>query len=48
MFGFMIPLSIVSLSSLAVGLPEGRRIDASALLAACNTASWKETSGDFP
>lgn len=47
MFGFMIPLSIVSLSSLAVGLPEGHRVDASALLAACNNATMKETSANL-
>lgn len=47
MFGVMIPLSMVSLSSLAVGLPEGRRMDASALLAACSTASLREKSANF-
>jgi hypothetical protein len=35
MFGIRIPLSIVSLSSLAMRVPEGGRIDASTLLAAC-------------
>jgi len=39
MFGFMIPFSIVSLSSLAVGFPVGHRIDASVLLRACNYPS---------
>lgn len=47
MFGVMIPLSMVSLSSLAVGLPEGHQIDASALLAACNAAFFRETSANF-
>jgi len=35
MFGVRIPLSIVSLSTLSVGKPEGVRIDTGALLAAC-------------
>jgi hypothetical protein len=39
MFGIRIPLSIVSLSTLAVGIPEGGRIDAAELLAACNFPS---------
>ena len=46
MFGFMIPLSIVSLSSLAVGLHEGHRIDASVLLRACNYPSSGGTTVD--
>jgi hypothetical protein len=43
MFGVRVPLSIVSLSSLAVGLPEGSRIDAQALLTACNNPSRNNT-----
>jgi hypothetical protein len=39
MFGIRLPLSVVSLSTLAVGIPEGRRIDSRALLAACNYPS---------
>lgn len=39
MFGIRIPLSIVSLSSLAPGIPVGGRVDAQALLAACNYPS---------
>jgi len=39
MFGVRVPLSIISLSSLAMGMPEGGRIDARALLAVCNYPS---------
>jgi hypothetical protein len=39
MFGVRVPLSIVSLSGLAPGLPGGGRMDAQALLAACNYPS---------
>ena len=39
MFGIRLPLSMVSLSSLSVGIPEGGRIDARAVLAACNNPS---------
>lgn len=42
MFGVRVPLSIVSLSSLTVGLPEGGRMDARSLLAACNYPSRKK------
>lgn len=48
MFGVRVPLSIVSLSSLAVGMPEGSRIDAQALLAACGNPSRKEIPDGFP
>ena len=48
MFGARIPLSIVSLSTLAAGIPEGGRIDARALLAACGNPSRKETPDGFP
>jgi hypothetical protein len=43
MFGVRIPLSIVTLSSLAVGIPDGSRIDARALLAACDNPSRNKT-----
>jgi hypothetical protein len=39
MFGVRVPLSIVSLSTLAVAVPERGRMDARALLAACNYPS---------
>ena len=39
MFGIRVPLSIVSLSTLSVGKPEGGRIDAQAVFAACNFPS---------
>lgn len=39
MFGFMIPFTIVSLSSLVMGSQGGRRIDGRAILAACNYPS---------
>jgi hypothetical protein len=39
MFGVRVPLSIVSLSSLAPGIPEGGHMDTRALLAACNYPS---------
>lgn len=48
MFNVRLPLSIVSLSSLAVGMTEGSRIDAQSLLAACGNPSGKETPGDLP
>jgi hypothetical protein len=41
MFGVRVPLSIVSLSTLSVGIPEGGRIDARAFLGACNFPSRK-------
>jgi hypothetical protein len=47
MFGVRIPLSIVSLSSLAVGISEGNHIDARALLAACGNPSRKETPDGY-
>lgn len=39
MFGFRIPLSIISLSTLAATIPEGEQIDAGAVLAAGNYPS---------
>jgi hypothetical protein len=39
MFGVRVPLSIVSLSALAPGVPEGGYMDTQALLAACNHPS---------
>lgn len=39
MFGVRVPLSIVSLSSLSMGVSEGGRIDGPSLLAACNYPS---------
>jgi len=39
MFGVRVPLSLVSLSTLAGTLPEGRRMDARAVLAACGHPS---------
>jgi hypothetical protein len=39
MFGVRVPLSIVSLSALAVEIPEGGHMDARSLLAACNYPS---------
>ncbi len=47
-FGFRVPLSIVSLSTLAMGMPEGGRIDGAALLAACGNPWVKEPSADSP
>ncbi len=47
MFGVRVPLSIVSLSSLAVGIPESR-IDAQALLAACGNPSEEEIPESIP
>jgi hypothetical protein len=41
MFGVRVPLSIVSLSTLAAGIPEGGRIDARALLTACDNPGKK-------
>jgi hypothetical protein len=43
MFGFRVPLSIVSLSTLTAGIPDGERMDARALLAACGNPWMKET-----
>jgi len=43
MFGVRIPLSIMTLSSLTVGISEGRRIDVWALLAACGNPSREKT-----
>jgi len=48
MFNVRLPLSIVSLSSLAVGMTEGSRIDAQALLAVCGNPSGKKTPDDVP
>ena len=39
MFGIRLPLSVVSLSSVAAALPEGGHMDAQAVLAACNYPS---------
>jgi hypothetical protein len=36
MFGVRVPLSIVAISTLAAGIPEGGRLDPRAFLAACN------------
>ncbi|AGB01709.1 DUF6431 domain-containing protein [Methanoregula formicica] len=43
MFGFTIPLSIVSHSALAMGIPAGGSVSASDLLAACGYPSGKNT-----
>jgi hypothetical protein len=48
MFGVRVPLSMVSLSSLAAGIPEGGRMDARALLVACGNPWVKETAAGFP
>jgi hypothetical protein len=48
MFGVRVPLSVFSLSSLAVGIPEGCCIDASGLLAACGYPSRKKSSDRLP
>lgn len=48
MFGIKVPLSIVSLSTLAVGTHESGDIDAPALLAACGYPSRKKISSVFP
>jgi hypothetical protein len=47
MFGVRVPLSIISLSSLAMGMPEGGRIDARALLAVCNYPSRTRSRSQF-
>jgi hypothetical protein len=44
MFGVRIPLSIISLSSLAMETAEGGRIDATRMLAACDYPSRKKGS----
>jgi hypothetical protein len=43
MFGFRIPLSVISLSTLAAAIPEGEQIDAGAVLAAGNYPSRNES-----
>jgi hypothetical protein len=43
MFGVRVPLSLVSLSALAGGIPGGGRIDARELLAACNHPSQNKS-----
>jgi hypothetical protein len=43
MFGVRVPLSIVSLSSFAMGMPEGGQIDGQKLLAACDNPSRDKT-----
>ena len=48
MFGIRVPVSIVSLSTLAVGMREGKGIDAQDLLAACGYPSRKENPATFP
>lgn len=42
MFGFRVPLSVFSLSTLAMGTPEGSSIDATGLLTACGYPSRKK------
>ena len=46
MFAIRLPLSMVSLTTLAVGIPEGGRMDARALLAACNYPSRNKSRGE--
>ncbi|MCK9579157.1 MAG: hypothetical protein M0Q92_01755 [Methanoregula sp.] len=48
MFGIRVPVSIVSLSTLAVGMRECNGIDAPDLLAACGYPSRKENPAAFP
>jgi hypothetical protein len=48
MFGIRVPLSVISLSSLAMGFPEGRGIDTAAFLAACGYPSRKWNAGPPP
>jgi hypothetical protein len=48
MFGVRVPLSIVSLSTLAAGTPDNERPDARALLAACNYPSRSRLKPETP
>jgi hypothetical protein len=48
MFGIRIPRSVVSLSSLAMGIREGSSIDAGEILAACGYPSEKKAPGSLP
>ena len=48
MFGVRVPLSIVSLSTLAAGTPDKERPDARALLAACNYPSCIRPKPEIP
>jgi hypothetical protein len=48
MFGFRIPLSIVSLSSLAMGMSRGGKVDGPALLNACGNPWVREPSAGLP
>ena len=48
LFGFRIPLSIVSLSSLAMGMSGGGKVDGQALLNACGNPWVREPSADLP
>ena len=48
MFGIRIPRSVVSLSSLAMGLRDDRGIDPSGVLAACGYPSAKKNAGSYP
>ncbi|RPI37296.1 MAG: hypothetical protein EHM53_10965 [Methanoregulaceae archaeon] len=48
MFGFRVPLSIVSLSSLAMGMSGGGKVDGPALLIACGNPWVRETSAGLP
>ena len=48
MFGIRIPRSVVSLSSLAMGIREGSNIDTEEILAACGYPSVGNTSGSLP
>jgi hypothetical protein len=48
MFGVRVPLSIVAISTLAVGIREGERMDARALLAACGNPWVKEPPAGSP
>jgi len=45
MFGIKVPVSIVSLSSLSMGVRDDRSIDASGVLAACGYPSAKKGAG---
>lgn len=48
MFGIRVPLSIISLSNLAMGSPEGSHIGAPGLLAACGYPSRKKDPTGLP
>jgi len=48
MFGIRVPVSIVSISTLAMGIREGSNIDASEVLAACGYPSRKRDTAEVP